>query len=345
MCDFSEYGIPSQEWLQVEENLPSAAADKDQSVADLRTASNLNRERVSRSDMSELGTKVLMKDFSIPTRDGQALGARTYRPVNTDDELMPIYIHFHGGGFLFGTLQSEDAICSRIALATRVVVLNVNYRHTPEYTYPTAWNDAEDALTWLCQSTDGKSNRIMGDVTQLVIGGVSAGGYLTAALVQSVLRGELDVPSTVRIRGQVLMIPCLVSTLCYESQLKQIKKPRMSSYRQAENAPILNKERKKLFGDLLKVDNPDPQDLRLNPAHISSREVGRLPPTILGIAGNDPLRDEGLLYGKLLSENGSVHKVLSSSLPHECFLCDSYERSCANLCLLTIHAPIVCRPP
>jgi acetyl esterase/lipase len=45
-------------------------------------------------------------------------------------------------------------------------------------------------------------------------------------------------------------------------------------------------------------------DLRLNPGNATEKEVTKLPPTTFGIAGYDPLRDEGLFYAKLLSDNG-----------------------------------------
>ena len=93
-------------------------------------------------------------------------------------EILPIYMHFHGGGFLFGTLSSEDAICSRLAVNTHVVVINVNYRHTPEYTYPAAWNDAEDAFVWVCENIA----RLNGDPDKIVVGGISAGAWLAASL-------------------------------------------------------------------------------------------------------------------------------------------------------------------
>ncbi|KAK5400862.1 hypothetical protein LTR06_011173 [Exophiala xenobiotica] len=312
MCDFSEYGAPSAEWFQIEATLAPAASGPEGSLADLKRTTNLGPGKISQAEMVELKEKVVMQDFSIPTRDGQQLEARTYRSssstaTESEDErpLFPIYMHFHGGGFLFGTLQSEDAICARIALAAGVVVLNVNYRHTPEHTYPTAWNDAEDALVWLCKGTS-PGHVIGGDVQRLVVGGVSAGAYITAALVQTVLRvrHELALPEMLSIRGKVLMIPCLVSSACYASQLEQIKDPSLSSYTQAANAPILSMARKTLFNSLLQVEKPDPEDKRLNPGLVSAEVARRLPPTTLGVAGNDPLRDEGLLYGKLLSENG-----------------------------------------
>jgi acetyl esterase/lipase len=298
MCDFSEYGIPSEEWLRVQATLPDP---NDQTVADLKRTTNLGRETAAQREMEQLSDKVSMQDYSIPARDGYGLEATSYRPTAASPtKALPIYIHFHGGGLLFGTLRSEDAICSRLAINVQAVVVNVNYRHTPEYTYPTAWNDAEDSFSWVCDN----AARFHGDRGKIVVGGISAGAWLAASLTQAVLRSEVPGSSAMDIIGQVLMIPCLVHTECYASQMQQILAPSVSSYRQNENAPILNLERKMLFSDLLQVESPDPQDKRLNPGHLSHEAARRLPPTTLGIAGYDPLRDEGLLYGKLLAENG-----------------------------------------
>ncbi|KAJ5957457.1 hypothetical protein N7501_011736 [Penicillium viridicatum] len=112
-------------------------------------------------------------------------------------------------------------------------------------------------------------------------------------------------------------MPALVYTECYESQLRQIKCPGVSSYTQNENAPILSMHRKQLFNGLLQVQNPYPTDKRLNPGLLPSEDATMLPPTTLGIAGYDPLRDEGLLYGKLLTENGVPTNVnVFKGVPH-----------------------------
>ncbi|KAF9888524.1 hypothetical protein FE257_008631 [Aspergillus nanangensis] len=311
MCDFSEYGIPSKEWLRVEATLP---VPKDQSLSDLKRTANEGREDVALKEMTELSQRVSIQDHSIPARDGYELESRSYRPFTAaPTEILPIYMHFHGGGFLFGTLSSEDAICSRIAISAQVVVFNVNYRHTPEDTYPTAWNDAEDAFVWVGDN----AARMNGDREKIVVGGISAGAWLAASLTQTALRSELPVSSTPAISGQVLMIPCLVYTKCYDALLCQMKDPSVSSYRQNENAPILNLRRKQLFGDLLKVQAPESNDRRLNPGLLSAEEAQKLPPTTLGIAGYDPLRDEGLLYGKLLAENGVPTNInVFKGVPH-----------------------------
>jgi acetyl esterase/lipase len=62
----------------------------------------------------------------------------------------------------------------------------------------------------------------------------------------------------------------------------------------------------KLFSALLGVENAKDSagDRRMGPGNATAEEVKGLPPTTFGIAGNDPLRDEGIFYGKHLAENG-----------------------------------------
>ncbi|KAJ9604898.1 hypothetical protein H2200_010287 [Cladophialophora chaetospira] len=311
MCDFSRYGVPSEEWLRVEATLPTP---QDQSVEELKNTTNAGREAVAKKEMELLANKVTTHDHSVLTRDGYKLEVRSYRPTAAaTNEALPIYIHFHGGGFLFGTLGTEDASCSRIAINVGVVVVNVNYRHTPEYTYPTAWNDSEDALIWISNN----ASLLGGDRHRVVIGGVSAGGRLTASLVQKAFRSELNFESPPTILGQVLLIPGLVSKACYELHMKQIRDPSISSYHQCAEAPLLDSRRRKLFNDLLKVEGEHQTSQRYNPGLVKPEEARRLPATTFGIAGNDPLRDEGILYGKLLADNGVPTNIhVFKGVPH-----------------------------
>ncbi|EAU37572.1 conserved hypothetical protein [Aspergillus terreus NIH2624] len=302
MADFSEYTGPSAEWVALEPTLP---APPDLSVEELKAASNKFREQAAAQAMVDegLSPQVIIRDYAIPTRDGQSIEAATYRPsALPETQRLPVYIHLHGGGFLLGTLRSEDAICSRVvaplaAAGHPVVVVNVNYRHTPEHGYPTAWNDAEDAFHWVHEHLA----QIGGDGDSVVVGGISAGGWLTASLVLAQHRGKDE--SLAR-RPRVLA---------------RLRDPSVSSYVQNETAPILPVTRAKLFMDLLKVTGGEEleRDLRLSPGNATADEVKGLPPATFGIAGRDILRDEGLLYAQLLSENGVPTDVnVFSGLPH-----------------------------
>ncbi|CAI7569268.1 unnamed protein product [Penicillium bialowiezense] len=322
MADFSEYGYPSAEWLAVEATLPAPPTGL--SIEQMKDSQNKLREDSAAQDMIDQGLSsvVQMHDHTITARDGTVLEARTYRPTGVPiSERLPVYLHLHGGGFLTGTLASEDATCSRIVASraqnnTPVVVLNVNYRHTPEHKFPVAWNDSEDAFVWLHEHIA----EIGGISEQVVVGGISAGAWLTASLTLAQLHGEdKRLAACPKIAGQILMIPCLVQWEHYAPRQEMLKSPELSSYVQCAQAPVLPIERMKLFSALLSLTEvPNAaEDLRLGPGNASAEEVRDLPPTTFGIAGNDPLRDEGLFYGKHLAENGVPTDVhVFRGVPH-----------------------------
>lgn len=141
MCDFSHYGGRSDEWLELEKSLPPMRPPGyGQEAIDARDARNKFRQELSVFEMQAFAGKLDIRNHKIIARDGCALEARSYRPVAVGkhrESAAPVYMHLHGGGFLFGTIASEDALCARIACNLGIIVLNLNYRHTPEFTYPT----------------------------------------------------------------------------------------------------------------------------------------------------------------------------------------------------------------
>lgn len=193
-----------------------------------------------------------------------------------------------------------------------MMVINVNYRHTPTHVYPVAWEDVEDAFEWIHENLE----KFGGDGEKVVMGGISAGGQLTAsfALAQHMGRTATKRP---RLRGQVLIIPCLIGMDCYDEMKGRMKAPEVWSVQENEFAPVLPLARMKMFTELLKVERQDPKDRRLCPGYATDQEVRGLPPTVFGIAGLDPLRDEALLYAQQLAANGVPTDVsLFKGVPH-----------------------------
>jgi len=314
MVEFSQYGGASAEWLALEATMPAISLDTSQDPLLLKRVVNAGREERSAAAMKDLAPQVKILDYSIPTRDFSTVEARSYRPLSKPaDEKLPVYLYFHGGGFLFGTLSSDDDICARLAINIGVVVLSVNYRHTPEHTFPVAWHDSQDSFAWLHTHISGLGC----DPTKVVVGGVSAGGQLAASLVLEKHLGKalIEFPP---IAGQILIIPALAHLETYkDAQLKQIKSPVLSSYVENEFAPVLPKAACEFFIGLLKTGTPALKDTKLNPGNASPEEVKRLPPTVFGIAGLDPLRDEALLYAKLLAEADVPTDIrLFKGVPH-----------------------------
>lgn len=301
MCDFSEYGTPSPKWLMGATNVPSFSPQCE-SIVEWRGLFNKQREKTTLEEFKSLQPHVRMQDYSVPTRDGSSIEARSYRPASVDaTKILPVYMHLHGGGFLFGTLATEDAICARISINAQVVVLSVNFRHTPEHGYPTAWNDTGDAFEWLHDHI----GELGGDPLQVVLGGISSGGQLAAAFVLKKHLGKASVGRPA-IAGQLLQIPCLAIMDCYEPQQRKLKSCTVSSYEQNRVAPLMPVSVCRFFTDLLKIENPQEDDIELNPGNAKPEQVRGLPPAVFTITGWDPLRDEGLLYAKMLAEAGSV---------------------------------------
>ena len=93
MCDFTEYGGKSAEWLRLEETLPQPPQDISQEQ--LQRTANQGREDAAREDMKALAPKVAMQDHSIPTRDGYMLEARSYRPLSVlTTDILPVVTIF-----------------------------------------------------------------------------------------------------------------------------------------------------------------------------------------------------------------------------------------------------------
>ncbi|KAJ4379371.1 hypothetical protein N0V86_005416 [Didymella sp. IMI 355093] len=313
--DFSQYGGPSEEWLAIEKTLPAMTFDTSIDPVVLKNAVNKDREERTAAGMKFLAPHVHTADYTVATRDGSSIEARTYRSVKKDkSEKLPVYIHFHGGGFIFGSIASEDFVCAQTAINAGVLVVNVNYRHTPEHVFPTAWHDSQDAFAWVHKNIE----ELNGDPSKVLVGGVSAGGQLSASLTLEKHLGKSEVLKDLpELAGQILIIPCLASPHTYDEVVGKHIVPGKSSYVENENAPLLPLKTVEYFTGLLKAPVADLKDTKTNIVNASDNEIRGLPPTVFGIAGLDPLRDEALVFAKKLAEANVPTEVrLFRGVPH-----------------------------
>jgi len=117
--DFSQYGGPSDEWLALEKALPARTFDISMDPIVLQKAVNTEREARSAELKHLFAAHVEVKDHVIPTRDGSTIEARTYRSVKKDaSEKLPVYLYFHGGGFIFG--NNSYLLCIDIPWLTMI---------------------------------------------------------------------------------------------------------------------------------------------------------------------------------------------------------------------------------
>lgn len=214
--------------------------------------------------------KFVHHGFSIPLR--------LYTPENAGNSII---VYFHGGGFVFGNIESHDGICRLAANRSRCKVLSVDYRLAPEYKFPAALDDALEALKWV----QANSNNLDIDPDRIAVAGDSAGGNLSAGVCLKARDMKLKLP-----RLQVLIYPTAGRSGASHS---------MSEY--GQNFYLTESDMKYFGQAYLK----EPSDL-LSPyfSIITHPDLSGLPEAVVVTAEYDPLRDEGETYLAMMEKSG-----------------------------------------
>jgi acetyl esterase len=227
--------------------------------------------------------EVKVVDRSIPGPAGD-IAVRLYRPVGAPaDRLLAGLVYAHGGGWVFGNLDSHDVLCAQLALEAGIAVFAIDYRLAPETRFPGAFDDVVAGLQWV--AANGASIGI--DPGKLAIGGDSAGGNLAAAV--ALWARDYGGP---RLRLQLLAYPVTDAV------------GRAESYRRYEDGYGLNAATMEWFLDHYTPDKPTRGDWRVSPLRAAS--LAGLPPALVITAGYDPLRDEGRAYAFRLQQEGTL---------------------------------------
>ncbi len=230
-----------------------------------------------------------VKNFNIPNGDFP-VPVRLYEPYGASKEPGPTLIYLHGGGFVTCSVESHEGICLRVASGSAYRVISVDYRLAPEYPYPAGPEDCEAVVRWVMDGY-GADHGI--DRHRLALGGDSAGGNMTAYLVQK-YRKEF--------KAQVLYYPLL--------QLVEMKPAKPGPQDMLQLGVMALK-----FIDEHYVAGAETNQTRLSP--LLERDLKGIPPTLMLTCGLDPLRIEGRAYADNLSAAGvKVTSMHEKMLPH-----------------------------
>jgi acetyl esterase len=260
----------------------------------------LGLTRPSRHVLTRNG-RYTAREEKVAMRDGMQIGVKIYHPKNaaSDKKKLPLLFVTHGGGWVQGTYVTEEAwLLYPLFVNFGFVVVNVDYRLAPEETYPTYVDDCWDALQW----TVGKVEELGADPEKLFLAGSSAGGCLAAVMAQKARDAKMVV------KGVVLNVP----VMCHPRWFPR-EEYEYTSYVQCAGT-MLNGEDMYQVWDIACPDSERGKEVEASPL---LGEVKGLPPHLVFVAGQDPLRDEAVAYVEKMENAGvKVKWHIYQGVPH-----------------------------
>jgi acetyl esterase len=243
----------------------------------------------------ELAPLAKVEDRMIPVSQDCEIKVRIYTPEGQGP--FPLFVYYHGGGWVIGDIEISDASCRMLANKTNRIVVSVDYRLAPEYKFPIPAEDSYDALKWVSEN----ATAINGNASSITVGGDSAGGNLSA--VVSLMARDRNGPS---ISAQVLIYP--VTNLSYDT----------SSYQEFAEGLGLDRDLMIWFGNYYINSEADIKNKYAAP--LLAEDLSNLPQAYVITAENDVLRDEGLAYAERLQQAGvKVESIVEQGLVHGYF--------------------------
>lgn len=189
------------------------------------------------------------------TGPGGPLALRVYRPAAGPDRAIVVFLH--GGAFVFGDLDTHDALCRRLALSSRLTVVAVDYRLAPEHSYPAGLDDVIATVRWVRYRFPGVAVGLAGD---------SAGAWLAVAAALEL--GSVQQP----VDAIGLLYPAVDAACASASQMA------------FGRDHMLTRDFMLWAWNMFASEGmPD----------LTKGDLSSLPPGVVVTAGFDPLRDEG----------------------------------------------------
>ena len=219
-------------------------------------------------------TRVQVEDITL---DGMTL--RVVSPPRSNG-LLPTMVYSHGGCFVSGGFATHDNQLRQLAWFSGCRVIAVQYRLAPEYPFPAAHDDAERGATIIHQH----AKQLGVDTSRITLAGDSAGGHL--ALVTAL---RLKAAGTWQPAQLILIYPMLDATAS------------MASYASNGEDYIITRDTLlsgyEMYLAATPATHPDASPLWREDFH-------GLPPVHILTAEFDPLRDEGEVLYRRLTEQG-----------------------------------------
>ena len=223
-------------------------------------------------------TTIEEKNACIPLANRPAMDVRMYGKRVAGGG-MPLVVHFHGGAFVAGDLDSGSTVARMLAGAGAVVV-SLAYPLAPKNPFPAGVEAGYDVLAWVYKNRV----KLAGQGARIFLAGEEAGGNIAAAV--SVMARDRGHPP---LAGQILLSPMLdpcVGTASLRKATADATHCKWADgWLQYLRCPM-------------DAEHPD-----AGPG--GSRRLADIAPTLVLSGADDPLRDEAKAYAERLRNAGT----------------------------------------
>lgn len=184
-----------------------------------------------------------------------------------------VLLFFHGGGYCSGSIVSHRRMVSEAGRAAGVRTLAVGYRLAPEHPFPAALDDALAAWRFL------RHEGIAGEY--VAVGGDSAGGGLTAALINTLRDDKVALPACAWLVSPWTDLTMSGATLATKDKTD----------------PLIHKPYLQELADAYLAGGTDANDPRVSPLYA---DVRGFPPTLIQAGSAETLLDDATRFAAAL---------------------------------------------
>ncbi len=191
-------------------------------------------------------------------------------------------LYIHGGAWFMCSPHTHRGMVSRLAYASHVRALSIDYRLAPEYPFPAGLEDCIIAYDWLLSQGIPAS--------RLVVAGDSAGGNLTLALLVVLRDRGKPLPA-----GAAALSPATDLAFTGESARSRLHKDPIFATMGPNN----------IVPDY--IGDHDPREPLISPLYA---ELHGLPPVLIHVGENEILYDDAVRFANKATAAGVNAKVV-----------------------------------
>ena len=190
-------------------------------------------------------------------------------PGSDDDRVL---MFFHGGGYCSGSIASHRRLVTEAGRVAGMRTLAVGYRLAPEHPFPAAFDDA--LIAWRFLKSEGIAP------SHIAVGGDSAGGGLTVALVNRLRDSGEELPACAWLMSPWTDLTMSGSTLATKEAVD----------------PLIHKEYLCELADAYVPVGIGRKDPRISPLHA---DLSGFPPTLIQVGSAETLLDDATRFAAM----------------------------------------------